>query len=61
MQACIESAAEDLKRANAPRKVVEAGEYIDAAIRARLRPSKELVDYVQNWVARNRGNDRYGK
>ncbi len=61
MQACIESVAEGLKRANAPRKVVEAGVAIDEAIQASLQPSKELVGYVQNWVARNRGNNRYGQ
>lgn len=54
------SIAEELKTLSAPRKVVEAGEGIDEAVQAGLSPSQELVGYVQQWVTRNRGNNRYG-
>lgn len=54
------SVADDLRALSAPRVVVEAGEEIDKASTARLRPSTELVEYVKSWVCRNRGNNRYG-
>ena len=51
----------DLKRLDAPVRVVEAGREIDAAYDASISPPAELVAYVLGWVVRNQGNNRYGR
>lgn len=55
------SVQDDLKALDAPRKVLEAGRIIDEYQEAGMRPPRELVEYVQDWTNRNRGNNRYGK
>jgi len=45
----------------APPRVVEAGEIIDRYLQANLPPPADVLLYVRQWVANNRGNDRYGK
>jgi len=51
----------ELEAEGAPPKVVEAGELIDRYTQANLRPPADVLLYVRQWVANNRGNDRYGK
>jgi len=55
------SVQDDLKALDAPRKVLEAGRIIDEYQEAGMRLPRELVEYVQDWTNRNRGNNRYGK
>lgn len=55
------SIAADLRRLDAPRKVVEAGEEIDKQVEARVPVSISLSQYVRGWVTRNQGNNRYGR
>lgn len=50
------SIKEELEALGAPRKVVEAGAELDKGVR-----SRELANYVRDWVTRNQGNNRYGK
>lgn len=55
------SIASDLRRLDAPRKVVEAGEEIDKQVEARVPVSVSLSLYIKDWVTRNQGNNRYGR
>lgn len=55
------SIEQDLIDLDAPTKVREAGRECDAASQAGLRPPRALAEYIQQWVNRNRGNNRYGK
>lgn len=55
------SIASDLRRLDAPRKVLEAGEEIDKQVQANVPVSMNLSRYVRDWVTRNQGNNRYGK
>jgi hypothetical protein len=50
------SIKEELEALGAPRKVVDAGAQLDKGVR-----SRELANYVRDWVTRNQGNNRYGK
>lgn len=52
---------DDLRRLDAPSKVLEAGQKIDEATQANISLPYELVLYVRDWVTRNRGNNRYGR
>lgn len=55
------SVADDLRRLNAPSRVVEAGIEIDKQVQARVPVSVGLSLYIKAWVTRNRGNNRYGR
>ncbi|RPA32797.1 hypothetical protein EGC79_20475 [Shewanella vesiculosa] len=57
----VMSVASDLRRLDAPRKVLEAGEEIDKQVEANVPVSMSLSRYVRDWVTRNQGNNRYGK
>lgn len=49
---------ETLKDMRAPPKIVEAAQILDSCTGA--LPA-DLVQYVCQWVAKHRSNDRYGK
>jgi len=51
----------ELEAEGAPPRVLEAGEIIDRYLQANLPPPSDVLLYVRQWVANNRGNDRYGK
>ena len=53
--------ANDLRRLNAPRKVLEAGIEIDRQVADSVPVSLSLSSYIRDWVTRNRGNNRYGQ
>jgi hypothetical protein len=55
------SIKDKLKELDAPRKVLEAADILDDHQRLGLTPPREFVQYVDDWLNRNRGNDRYGK
>ena len=50
----------ELQSLGAPRNVVDAGDMIDKNVSAGLMPQGWAVRYVQEWVTRNRSNNRYG-
>lgn len=51
----------DLKRLDAPNRVLEAGKELDEQAAAGLPLSMALSAYVRDWVTRNMGNNRYGR
>ncbi|MBT9134287.1 MAG: hypothetical protein DDT38_01018 [Firmicutes bacterium] len=51
----------ELEAEGAPPRVLEAGEIIDRYLQANLPPPADVLLYVRQWVANNRGNNRYGK
>ena len=54
------SIKDELIALSAPRNVVDAGAIIDKNVSAGLMPQGWAVRYVQEWVTRNRSNNRYG-
>ena len=50
-----------LQEEGAPRHIIEAGTMIDDYVRLGLTPPKDVLSMVENWLARERGNDRYGR
>ena len=50
------SIEQELIEMSAPKLIIEAGRELDKA----LIPPSYLVQYVLRWVAKHRGNDRYG-
>lgn len=55
------SIREELEVLGAPRSVLDAGDEIQKALDAKLRPSFALVTYVERWVGRQREQNRWGK
>ena len=51
----------ELTDMGAPPKVMEAAQECADCMTAGVSPPRSLVAYVQGWVARNQGQDRYGK
>lgn len=52
---------DELEAMGAPRRIIEAGEEIQKMLDAKLIPSRQLVQYVQQWVGRANAQNRYGK
>ena len=50
-----------LKAEGAPRFVLDAGAVIDDHVHLGLNPPKDVVNIVERWLAKERGNDRYGR
>ena len=50
----------DLRALDAPINVLDAGRLIDKTAH-NMSPPRDVVQLVLEWVARNRGNNRYGK
>ena len=46
---------------SAPINVIDAGTVIEKNVSAGMQPQRWAVRYVQEWVSRQRGNNRYGK
>ena len=51
----------ELRNMGAPASIVDAGKTIDESRSAGLMPSRDLIQLVITWVAKYRGNNRYGK
>lgn len=52
----------ELEELGAPRKVIDAGKELEASKAAGKWPSRELVDFVRNWLVRDRySQNRWGK
>lgn len=53
---------EELKAiGSVPRNVRDAAIFVQSRLAAKLTPSRENVNYIECWVNRMRGNNRYGK
>lgn len=50
-----------LREEGAPRHIIEAGTMIDDYVRLGLTPPKDVLSMVERWLARERGNNRYGR
>lgn len=51
----------ELTDMGAPPKVMEAAQKCADCLAVGVSPPRSLVNYIQGWVARNQGQDRYGK
>ena len=51
----------ELEDLGAPKVILEAGKEIEASQKAGRTPSAELVSFVQRWVGRHNGQNRWGK
>lgn len=51
----------ELNELGAPRDVVDAGKRIDQYADAKLRPPRDLVGFVYDWVGRSQAQNRWGK
>lgn len=52
---------DELRQRGAPPNVLEAGREIDKMQVAKLPPRRHHVIYVQDWVARQHGQNRWGR
>lgn len=51
----------ELTDMGAPPKVMEAAQECADCMAVGVSPPRSLVSFIQGWVARNQGQNRYGK